>query len=61
MIMINETLLAIIACPICKGQVIYDKAKQELICRHDRLAFPIDNGIPIMIESSTRSLSAEEL
>lgn len=54
-------LLDILVCPICKGSLIYDKASQELICRLDRLAYPILGDIPIMLDSEARTLSPEEV
>ena len=58
--MIDKKLLDILACPICKSPLIYDKSKQELICRADRLAFPIRDDIPVMLEDEARQLSSEE-
>ncbi|MDX1824619.1 MAG: Trm112 family protein, partial [Thiohalomonadales bacterium] len=46
----DKKLLDILACPICKGPLVYDKAKQELICKGDRLAYPIRDDIPVMLE-----------
>jgi uncharacterized protein YbaR (Trm112 family) len=54
-------LLDILVCPICKGKLFYEKTAQELICRFDRLAYPIREGIPIMLDSEARTLSTEEL
>jgi uncharacterized protein len=59
--MIDKKLLDILACPICKSRLIYDKAKQELICRADRLAFPIQDDIPVMLEDEARLMTAEEV
>ena len=59
--MIDKKLLDIMACPICKSPLRYDKAKQELICRADRLAFPIRDDIPVMLEDEARELGHEEL
>lgn len=56
----DKTLLEILACPICKGELIYDAANQEMICRFDRVAYVIINDIPIMLESRARRLSADE-
>ena len=56
----DKNLLEILACPICKGELLYDQANQELICRFDRVAYPIINEIPIMLESRARRLSVEE-
>lgn len=56
----DKTLLEILACPICKGELIYDKDNQEMICRFDRLAYPIIHEIPIMLESRARRLEEDE-
>ncbi|MGZ8165780.1 MAG: Trm112 family protein [Methylobacter sp.] len=59
--MIDKNLLNILACPLCKSPLIYDKAKQELICRADRLAFAIRDYIPVMLEDEARKLSNDEV
>lgn len=56
----DKTLLEILACPVCKGELIYDQNNQELLCRFDRLAFPVVNDIPVMLESRARRLHVEE-
>lgn len=56
----DSKLLDILVCPLCKGKLIYRKANSELICTADRLAFPIRDGIPIMLESEARVLAADE-
>jgi uncharacterized protein YbaR (Trm112 family) len=56
----DKKLLAILACPVCKGEVKFEKDKQELICKFDGLAFPVKDGIPVMLENEARTLSAEE-
>jgi uncharacterized protein YbaR (Trm112 family) len=53
----EKNLLEILACPVCKGELLYDTANQELICKFDRLAYPIVNDIPIMLESRARRLN----
>jgi len=53
-------LLDILVCPICKGPLIYKKAENELICRPCRLAYPIKDDIPVMLEDEARKLPAEE-
>lgn len=58
--MLDKKLFDILACPICKSPLRYDKDKQELICRADRLAFPIRDDIPVMLEDEARELSSEE-
>ncbi len=57
----DKRLLDILVCPACKGPLFYDKAKGELVCRADRLAYPIRDDIPVMLEDEARALSAEEL
>lgn len=52
----NNSLLEILVCPVCKGKLAYDKAANELICRFDKLAYPIRDGIPIMLIEEARSL-----
>ena len=56
----DSKLLDILVCPICKGPLVYLKARQELICKADRLAYPIKDGIPVMLEDDARKLAAEE-
>ncbi len=52
----DNRLLEILVCPICKGPIEYRKAEQELICPRDHLAYPIRDGIPVMIEEDARKL-----
>lgn len=56
----DPKLLEILVCPLCKGPLIHVKARQELVCRADRLAFPIRDGIPVMLEDEARRLEATE-
>jgi len=49
-------LLEILVCPLCKGPLRHDRQSKELICRIDRLAFPVRDGVPIMLESEAREL-----
>ena len=56
----DKKLLDILVCPICKGKLIYRKSEQELVCKADRLAFPIRDGIPVMLEQEARELAADE-
>jgi uncharacterized protein YbaR (Trm112 family) len=57
----DKKLLDILACPLCKSPLVYDKAKQELICKADRLAFPIRDDIPVMLEDEARELTFDEV
>ncbi len=52
----DKKLLEILVCPVCKGKLDYDKKNNELLCQHDALAYPIRDGIPVMLESDARSL-----
>jgi len=56
----DKNLFEILACPVCKGELKYDHVNQEIICQFDRLAYPINNDIPIMLESRARRLGSEE-
>ncbi len=57
----DSKLLDILVCPVCKGPLIYKKAAQELICKADRLAYPVRDEIPVMLEDEARKLSLEEV
>jgi uncharacterized protein len=52
----DKNLLEILACPACKGELLYDRHNQELICKFDRLAYPIVDNIPVMLEEKARRL-----
>lgn len=57
----DARLLDILVCPLCKGPLDYLKEARELVCKADRLAFPIRDGIPVMLDEEARSLSADEV
>ncbi|OBT13963.1 hypothetical protein A9264_02150 [Vibrio sp. UCD-FRSSP16_10] len=56
----DHRLLEIVACPVCKGKLAFDKDKNELVCKLDRLAYPIKEGIPVLLESEARTISMDE-
>ena len=56
----DARLLEILVCPLCKGPLDYRKTGQELVCKPCRLAFPIKDDIPVMLEDAARQLSPEE-
>lgn len=56
----DAKLLEILVCPLCKGPLVYRKDRQELICKPDRLAYPIRDDIPVMLEDEARKLPPEE-
>ena len=56
----DKKLLDILVCPLCKGPLVYDKKAGELICPADRLAYPVHNGIPVMLREEARELPADE-
>jgi uncharacterized protein YbaR (Trm112 family) len=57
---VEARLLDILACPICKGSLQYHRKEEVLVCRGDRLAFPIRDGIPVMLEDEARVLPPED-
>jgi len=56
----DHRLLDILACPLCKGPLVYHREQQVLVCRADRLAFPIKDGIPVMLEEEAKVLVADD-
>lgn len=58
---LDKRLLDILACPVCKGPLEYRRATDALVCRFDRLAFPVRDGVPVMLEEEARRMSLEEL
>jgi uncharacterized protein YbaR (Trm112 family) len=57
----DTKLLELIVCPVTKGPLEFDREKQELISRSARLAYPVRDGIPIMLENEARTLTDTEL
>ncbi|GGW87860.1 Trm112 family protein [Alteromonas halophila] len=57
----DKKLLEVLACPVCKGKLVLNHDDQSLICRFDRLAYPIRDGIPVLIESKATTLSVDEV
>lgn len=55
----ESRLLEILVCPLCKGPLRHDREQQELICRADKLAFPIRDGIPVMLGNEARVLTGD--
>jgi uncharacterized protein YbaR (Trm112 family) len=56
----DKKLLEILVCPVTKAPLIYNKERQELVCKASRLAYPIRNGTPVMLESEARRLAEDE-
>ena len=56
----DPKLLEILVCPLCKGPLVHRKEVGELVCKPDRLAFPIRDGIPVMLEDEARRLDEAE-
>jgi uncharacterized protein YbaR (Trm112 family) len=56
----DARLLEILVCPVCKGPLDYRKSADELVCKACRLAFPIKDDIPVMLEDEARTLAADE-
>jgi len=59
-VVIDKKLLSILVCPVSKAPLEYDKDKDELICKASGLAYPVRDGIPVMLESEARQLTADE-
>ncbi len=57
----DRKLLDLLVCPVTKGPLVYDRDKQELVSKSARLAYPIRDGIPVMLEDEARELSDEEV
>jgi uncharacterized protein YbaR (Trm112 family) len=57
---VDPKLLEILVCPLCKGPLALKKEAGELVCKADRLAFPVTDGIPVMLEDLARRLAPDE-
>ena len=57
----DAKLLEILVCPVTKGPLVYDRERQELVSRSARLAYPIRDGIPVLLEDEARKLTPEEV
>ena len=55
----DHKLLDILVCPVCKGRLQMNPDKNGLVCRADKLVFPIEEGIPVMLESEAKPLESE--
>ena len=56
----DPKLLELLVCPVTKGPLVYDRERQELVSKSARLAYPIRDGIPVMLEQEARRLTPEE-
>jgi uncharacterized protein len=56
----DDRLLDILACPVCKGPLKFQRAAQVLVCRAERLAFPLKEGVPMMLEEDARQLAHDD-
>jgi uncharacterized protein YbaR (Trm112 family) len=56
----DPKLLEILVCPLCKGPLLYRKVEGELICKADRLAYLVRDGIPVMLEAEARQIKPGE-
>jgi uncharacterized protein YbaR (Trm112 family) len=57
---VDSKLLELLVCPVTKGPLVYNREKQELVSKSARLAYPIRDGIPVMLEEEARRLAPEE-
>jgi len=58
--MIDKKLLSILVCPVSKAPLVYDEENEELLCKASGLAYPVRDGIPVMLENEARQLTADE-
>ena len=58
--MMDTKLLDILACPVCKGPLVHFRDPEQLICRADRLSFPVRDGIPVMLEEEATQLRSDD-
>ena len=56
----DPKLLEILVCPICKGPLVHVRDPEQLVCRADRLAFPVREGVPVMLEEEARQLNSDD-
>ncbi len=56
----DKKLIALLACPVCKGELKLDRDREELVCFADAMAFPIREGIPVMLAAEARTLTTDE-
>lgn len=57
----DKKLLDVLACPVCKGKLLLANDNSQLVCRFDRLAYDIKDGIPVLIESKAATLSLDDV
>ena len=57
----DSKLLELLVCPVTKGPLVYDRDRQELVSHSARLAYPVRDGIPVLLENEARTLSDDEL
>jgi uncharacterized protein YbaR (Trm112 family) len=58
--MLDARLLEILACPLCKSPLVYRREAAVLVCRGDRLAFPVVEGVPVMLDTEARALAGDD-
>ena len=56
----SERLTDILACPVCKGPLVWQRDAGEFVCRADRLAYPVRDGIPVMLPDEARRLASDD-
>jgi uncharacterized protein YbaR (Trm112 family) len=57
---LDSKLLDILACPLCKGPLVWHREEAVLVCRAERLAYPVRDGIPVMLEEEARKLASDD-
>ena len=58
---LNANLLAIVTCPSCKGKLVWNTPRTELVCRGEQLAYPVVDGIPALLADAAREITTDEL
>lgn len=57
----DKKLLDILACPTCKGSLIFSEQTQQLVCAFDKVAYPINEGIPVLLENEATTLTSDQV
>jgi len=58
---VNRKFMQLLVCPVCKGKLEYIKKSNELVCHHDALAYPVRDGIPVLLEVDARKITAPNI
>ena len=56
----NKRLMSLLVCPKCKGKLVYQSATSELLCQYDQLAYPVKNGVPVLLEMDAKKIESPD-